>query len=48
MKFADLKCEWAQVIRDLEALQQVEATFQEKSFVLRRQLTSVVFNTSKT
>src|SRR5258707_11057885 len=26
MKFADLKCEWAQVIRGLEALQQVEAT----------------------
>src|SRR6476661_3420099 len=33
MKFADLKCEWAQVIRGLEALQQVEATFQEKRFV---------------
>src|SRR5882757_1272160 len=32
MKFADLKCEWAQVIRGLEALQQVEATFQEKTF----------------
>ena len=40
MKFADLKCEWAQVIRGLEALQQVEATFQEKRFVLRSQLTS--------
>jgi len=40
MKFADSKCEWAQVIRGLEALQQVEATFQEKSFVLRSQLTS--------
>jgi hypothetical protein len=40
MKFADLKCDWAQVIRGLEALQQVEATFQEKSFVLRSQLTS--------
>jgi hypothetical protein len=26
MKFADLKCEWAQIIRGLEALQQVEAT----------------------
>ena len=40
MKFADSKCEWAQVIRGLEALQQVEATFQEKRFVLRSQLTS--------
>jgi transposase len=40
MKFADLKCEWAQVIRGLEALQQVEASFQEKRFVLRSQLTS--------
>jgi transposase len=40
MKFADLKCEWAQVIRGLEALQQVEANFQEKRFVLRSQLTS--------
>ena len=40
MKFADLKCEWAQVIRGLEALQQVEATFQDKRFVLRSQLTS--------
>jgi transposase len=40
MKFADLKCEWAQVIRGLEALQHVEVTFQDKSFVLRSQLTS--------
>jgi transposase len=40
MKFADLKREWAQVIRGLEALQQVEVTFQEKRFVLRSQLTS--------
>jgi transposase len=40
MKFADLKCEWAQVIRGLEALQQVEASFQNKRFVLRSQLTS--------
>jgi hypothetical protein len=40
MKFADLKREWAQVIRGLEALQQVEATFQDKRFVLRSQLTS--------
>ena len=40
MKFADLKCEWAQVIRGLAALQQVEVTFQDKCFVLRSQLTS--------
>jgi transposase len=40
MKFADLKSEWAQIIRGLEALQQVEVTFQEKRFVLRSQLTS--------
>ena len=40
MKFADLKCEWAQVIRGLAALQQVEVTFQDKRFVLRSQLTS--------
>jgi transposase len=40
MKFADLKCEWAQVIRGLAALQQVEVTFQNKCFVLRSQLTS--------
>jgi len=38
MKFADLQCEWAQVLRGLEALQQVEATFQDKSFLLRSQL----------
>jgi len=40
MKFANLQREWAQVIRGLEALQQVEATFQDKRFVLRSQLTS--------
>jgi hypothetical protein len=40
VKFADLKCEWAQVIRGLDALQQVEVTFQDKRFVLRSQLTS--------
>src|ERR1700738_540650 len=40
MKFADLRCEWGQVIRGLEELQQVEATFQDKRFVLRSQLTS--------
>jgi hypothetical protein len=39
MKFADLQWEWAQVLRGLEALQQVEATFQDKRFLLRSQLT---------
>jgi len=39
LKFADLQCEWAQVLRGLEALQQVEATFQDKRFLLRSQLT---------
>jgi transposase len=38
MKFADLQCEWAQVLRGLEALQQVEATFEDKRFLLRNQL----------
>jgi hypothetical protein len=38
MKFADLQCEWAPVLRGLEALQQVEATFQDKRFLLRSQL----------
>ena len=38
MQFADLECEWAQVLRGLEALQQVEATFQDKRFLLRSQL----------
>jgi len=39
MKFADLQCEWSQVLRGLEGLQQVEATFQDKHFLLRSQLT---------
>jgi hypothetical protein len=38
MKFADFQCEWAQVLRGLEALQQVEATFEDKRFLLRSQL----------
>jgi transposase len=37
-RFADLECEWAQVLRGLEAFQQVEATFQDKRFLLRSQL----------
>ena len=40
MQFADLECEWAQVLRGLEALQQVEATFEQKRFLLRSQLTN--------
>ena len=40
MKFADLQCEWAQVVRGLEALQQVEAVFQDKRFLLRSQLSA--------
>jgi hypothetical protein len=40
MKFADLEREWAQVLRGLEALQQVEATFEQKRFLLRSQLTN--------
>jgi hypothetical protein len=39
MKFADLESEWAQVLRGLEALQQVEAHFEQKRFLLRSQLT---------
>ena len=38
MQFAVLECEWAQVLRGLEAFQQVEATFQDKRFLLRSQL----------
>jgi transposase len=40
MQFADLECEWAQVLRGLEAFQQVEATFQNKRFLLRSQLSA--------
>ena len=40
MKFADLQGEWAQVLRGLEALQQVEAIFQNKRFLLRSQLSA--------
>jgi hypothetical protein len=35
-----LECEWAQVLRGLEAFQQVEATFQDKRFLLRSQLSA--------
>ena len=40
MKFVGLRGEWAQVLRGLEALQQVEATFQNKRFLLRSQLSA--------
>ena len=40
MKQADLQWEWKQVLRGLEALQQVEATFQDKRFLFRSQLTA--------
>ena len=39
LKFAGFQCEWSPVLRGLEALQQVEATFQEKRFHLRSQIT---------
>jgi transposase len=39
MKFEALEREWAQVLRGLEALQQVEANFEQKRFFLRSQLT---------
>jgi hypothetical protein len=39
MKFADLERKWAQVLRGVEALQQVEAHFEQKRFLLRSQLT---------
>jgi hypothetical protein len=40
MKFADLQCEWAQVVRGLEALQQLEALLQYKRFLLPSQLSA--------
>ena len=36
MKFADSQCEWTLVLRGIEALQQAEATFQGKRFLLWR------------
>jgi len=44
MQFADLECEWAQVLRGLETFQQVEATFQDKRFLLRSQLIAAIRN----
>jgi hypothetical protein len=40
MKFAGFEHEWAQVLRGLEGLQEAEATFEQKRFLLRSQLTS--------
>lgn len=39
MKFVNLEREWTQVLRGLEALQQVEANFEQRRFLLRSQLT---------
>ena len=35
---ADAACEWAQVLGGLEALQEVELTYQGRRFLLRSQL----------
>jgi hypothetical protein len=35
MKFADLKCEWTQVMRGLESFATGRGGFQDKRFVLR-------------
>jgi hypothetical protein len=40
MKQVDLEWEWKEVIRGLDALQQVEANFQGRRFLLRSQLTA--------
>src|SRR5271169_1997074 len=40
MKRADLQWEWAEVIRGLDNLQQVEANFQGRRFLFRSQLTT--------
>ena len=39
MKQAELEWEWKEVIRGLDALQQVEANFQGRRFLFRSQLT---------
>jgi hypothetical protein len=38
LKGADAACEWAQVLRGLEGLQEVELTYQGRRFLLRSQL----------
>ena len=40
IKLADLQWEWKEVIRGLDALQQVEANFQGRRFLFRSQLTA--------
>jgi hypothetical protein len=40
IKQAELKWEWKEVIRGLDALQQVEANFQGRRFLFRSQLTA--------
>jgi hypothetical protein len=40
MQFANLEREWARVLRGLEPLQQVEATFEQRRFLLCSQLTN--------
>ena len=40
MKRSDLEWEWKEVIRGLDALQQVEAKFQGRRFLFRTQLTA--------
>jgi hypothetical protein len=40
MKQAELQWEWKEVIRGLEALQQVEANFQGRRFLFRSHLTA--------
>jgi hypothetical protein len=43
MKQADLEWEWKEVIRGLDALNQVEANFQGDAFLFRSQLTAHAF-----
>ena len=38
LKAAEAACEWAQVLRGLEGLQEVELTYQGRRFLLRSQL----------
>jgi hypothetical protein len=40
LKQADLQWEWKEVIRGLDALQQVETNFQSRRFLFRSQLTA--------
>jgi hypothetical protein len=40
MKRTDLRWEWKEVIRGLDALQQVQANFQGRHFLFRSQLTA--------